>query len=52
MYQTWVQKVQSHFKFNPKSMNRLFRDLDTSSTHRNAAIVDYSKLVADFFKQN
>lgn len=24
MYQNWVQKVQSHFKFNPKNMNRLF----------------------------
>lgn len=25
MYQNWVQKVQNHFKFNPKNMNRLFR---------------------------
>jgi hypothetical protein len=52
MYQTWVQKVQSHFKFNPKSMNRLFRDLDTTRTDRRSAIVDYNRLVTDFFRQN
>lgn len=52
MYQTWVQKVQSHFKFNPKSMNRLFRELDTSQSDRKSAIVDYNRLVTDFFRQN
>jgi len=52
MYQTWVQKVQGHFKFNPKNMNRLFRELDTAKRERKFQIVDYNKLVSDFFKQN
>jgi hypothetical protein len=52
MYQTWVQKVQSHFKFNPKTMNRLFRELDTARTDKRSAIVDYNRLVTDFFRQN
>lgn len=25
MYQEWVQKVQNHFKFSPKNMNKLFK---------------------------
>lgn len=25
MYQEWVQKVQNHFKFSPKHMNKLFK---------------------------
>lgn len=52
MYQTWVQKVQGHFKFNPKSMNRLFRELDSAKRDRKFQIIDYNKLVTDFFKQN
>ena len=32
MYQTWVQKVQAHFKFNPKNMNRLFREFANKNT--------------------
>jgi hypothetical protein len=52
MYQTWVQKVQGHFKFNPKTMNRLFREFDTAPTDKRTAIVDYNRLVTDFFRQN
>lgn len=52
MYQTWVQKVQGHFKFNPKTMNRLFRELDTAHTDKRTTIIDYNKLVTDFFRQN
>jgi hypothetical protein len=29
MYQTWVGRVSTNFKFNPKSMNRIFKDFDT-----------------------
>lgn len=25
MYQTWVGRVSSNFKFNPKNMNRIFK---------------------------
>lgn len=28
MYQVWVQKIQNNFKFNPKNMNRLFKEID------------------------
>ena len=53
MYQTWVQKVQTHFKFNPKNMNRLFREFASkNATDRNIQIVDYNKLVADFLCKN
>jgi hypothetical protein len=52
MYQTWVQKVQGHFKFNPKSMNKLFRELDNTKRERKFQIVDYNRLVSDFFRQN
>jgi hypothetical protein len=52
MYQTWVQKVQGHFKFNPKTMNRLFREFDTTANDKRTAIVDYNRLVTDFFRQN
>jgi hypothetical protein len=52
MYQIWVQKVQGHFKFNPKTMNRLFRELDTAHTDKHSNIIDYNRLVTDFFRQN
>lgn len=52
MYQVWVQKVQNNFKFNPKNMNRLFKDLDTNHKEKKQQIVDYNKLVSEFFRMN
>jgi len=53
MYQAWVQKVKTHFKFNPKNMNRLFKELDSHNTNVNTSnITDYNKLVADFLSKN
>lgn len=28
MYQDWVERMRKHFKFSPKNMNKLFRELD------------------------
>lgn len=28
MYQEWVERMKTHFKFSPKNMNKLFRELD------------------------
>jgi hypothetical protein len=50
MYQTWVQKVQSNFKFNPKNMNKLFKEIDQTKKDNKVEIVDYNQLVNDFFK--
>jgi hypothetical protein len=52
MYQIWVQKVQNNFKFNPKNMNKLFKDFDNNKKIKKVNIVDYNKLIADFFKTN
>ena len=52
MYQTWVQKVQNNFKFNPKNMNKLFKDFDNNKKIKKFQIVDYNKLIAEFFKTN
>lgn len=50
MYQAWVQKVQSHFKFNPKNMNRLFKEVDKTKKIKKSEIVDYNRLVQEFFR--
>ncbi len=50
MYQEWVQKVQNHFKFSPKNMNRLFKELDKAKNSVKEDIVDYSQLVSELFK--
>lgn len=52
MYQAWVQKVQNNFKFNPKNMNRLFKEFDNNKKDKQIQVVDYNKLVSEFFKQN
>ncbi len=52
MYQTWVQRVSSNFKFNPKSMNRIFKDFDSKQLDQNHHVIDYNKLVNEFFKNN
>ena len=38
MYQTWVQKVQNNFKFNPKNMNKLFKDFDNNKKIKNSKV--------------
>jgi hypothetical protein len=52
MYQVWVAKVQNHFKFSPKNMNLLFKELDKGKKIDLINIVDYNQLVSDFFKQD
>ena len=52
MYQTWVQKVQNNFKFNPKNMNKLFKDFDNKKKIKKSQILDYNRLIADFFKND
>ena len=52
MYQVWVQKVQNNFKFNPKNMNKLFRQMDNTKKERQQQIRDYNRLGSDFFRQN
>lgn len=34
MYQEWVDKMKSSFKFSPKNMNKLFREMDISRTSK------------------
>ena len=34
IYQEWVSKVQSTFKFSPKSMNAMFKEFDTVSNEK------------------
>ncbi len=50
MYQEWVQKVQNHFKFSPKNMNKLFKELDKAKNSVKEDIVDYNQLVSELFK--
>lgn len=50
MYQEWVQKVQNHFKFSPKNMNKLFKELDEKKHSVKEEIIDYNQLVSDLFK--
>ena len=52
MYQEWVQKVQNHFKFSPKHMNKLFKQLDKGKSSVKEEIVDYNQLVAKLFEGN
>lgn len=52
MYQTWVQRVSSSFKFNPKTMNRVFKEFEAKQKDKNHHIVDYNKLVSNFFREN
>jgi hypothetical protein len=52
MYQVWVQKVQNNFKFNPKNLNRLCKELEGSRNEKKYQIVDYNKLVSEFFRMN
>jgi hypothetical protein len=52
MYQAWVQRVSSSFKFNPKSMNKVFKEFEAKHKDKNHHIVDYNKLVSNFFKEN
>lgn len=49
MYQEWVQKVQNHFKFSPKHMNKLFKELDKGKNMIKEEITDYNQLVAKLF---
>ena len=28
MYQEWVERMKKNFKFSPKNMNKLFREMD------------------------
>lgn len=49
MYQEWVQKVQNHFKFSPKNMNKLFKELDKGKMKVDEKIVDYNSLVGELF---
>ena len=51
MYQEWVQKVQNNFKFSPKHMNKLFKELDKGKVpSKGDNIIDYNNLVAELFK--
>lgn len=52
MYQTWVNRVSNNFKFNPKSMNRIFKEYDVKHNEKQLQIVDYNKLVEEFFRQS
>ena len=52
VYQAWVGKVSGNFKFNPKSINRIFKEYDTVKQEHNSQIIDYNKLVAEFFQQS
>lgn len=52
MYQTWVQRVSANFKFNPKNMNRIFKEFDSKQHENNHHVIDYNKLVQDFFRSN
>ena len=34
MYQEWVEKMKKNFKFSPKNMNKLFREMDIIKTKK------------------
>ena len=52
MYQTWVNRVSSNFRFNPKNMNKIFKEYDTHTCEDNTQIIDYNRLVTEYFRQS
>ncbi len=34
MYQEWVERMKKNFKFSPKNMNKLFREMDIIRTRK------------------
>ena len=52
MYQVWVERVRSHIKFNPKNINKIFKECEVVEHDSREQIVDYNKLVQEYFKQN
>lgn len=52
MYQTWVERVRSNIKFNPKNVNKMFKEYSSEQHSNQEQIIDYNRLVAEYFKQN
>mgnify|MGYP000400960559 CR=1 FL=1 len=54
MYQAWVSKVQTNnwFRFNPRNMNKIFKEYDVHPTEQNVEITDYNRLVAEYFRRS
>lgn len=52
MYQEWVEKMKKNFKFSPKNMNKLFREMDIIKTKKESELddVNYNNKVEELFK--
>ena len=53
MYQEWVEKMRKNFKFNPKNMNKLFKELDIIRSKKTVELDDlnYNNKVQELFEK-
>lgn len=49
MYQLWVDKFKINFKFNPKNMNAIFKQMDEIKKVEKSKVINYNELVRNFF---
>lgn len=52
MYQEWVQKMKKNFKFSPKYVNKIFKEMDVIKTKKQSQLndVNYNSKVQQLFK--
>lgn len=53
MYQEWVEKMKKNFKFLPKNMNKLFKELDIIRAKKTVELDDlnYNQKVEELFSK-
>ena len=53
MYQEWVERMKKNFKFNPKNMNKLFKELDIIRAKKTVELdnLNYNNKVLELFQK-